>query len=595
MNEYKYEINPHTGKLQKVISDTYLDVNYSKILKEDTIVNLDSSMTSAEIQVIIDAQPRNLNKYNLTFQFADGTYTLDTVLTFNKFHGNGQLYIYGNRIDENSSSLHTNQAVHLNFSTAIINSYGLYISNCNLVYIKSLKITIPSKGRAIVNTNTRRPFVDGCYILGSSIGNTNYGITAVNSNNVRFRYNYFSTLNIAILASNSTVHSRQNESIGDNNYGLFSNDGAIITKCQNQPSGTITYERINNGGMITAGGFKDNAIGNAVNNSHSQNTDIKLDEGGVNEVNAEEIKASVGLIETTTVNLDSSMTTPEIQALIDAQPKNLNGHYLYFQFADGTYNLTDKLYFLNFRNGQIRIQGNTSEMLLIHTTQAVIIKDSGFFIGNCQRVRVRQIAFSNPSYSLYITDIQERVDIRANYFTSSHPNKCVHITNTPSGEVKGNYFSGGLHGLRVTESSIRSVDNDSTGTLPTYALTAENGSIILKDGTQPSGLTLNENVLGGSIITEGNFKDGELKEAVDLRHTQNTDIALRIDKLTVDVDGNTDIVGDIKIKVYIQETEPTLSADQRMSIWEDNSVSGASQIYLIYRIGEGNQVKVALN
>ena len=45
-------------------------------LEADTVVNLDNSMSAAAINALIAAQPKNLGGYTLTFQFADGTYTM---------------------------------------------------------------------------------------------------------------------------------------------------------------------------------------------------------------------------------------------------------------------------------------------------------------------------------------------------------------------------------------------------------------------------------------------------------------------------------------------------------------------------------------
>ena len=51
---------------------------------------------------------------------------------------------------------------------------------------------------------------------------------------------------------------------------------------------------------------------------------------------------------------------------------------------------------------------------------------------------------------------------------------------------------------------------------------------------------------------------------------------------------------EIKIKVYAQDVEPTLAANQKMAIWEDTSVSGSPQVYLMYRRGSGDIVSVEL-
>lgn len=97
-----------------------------------------------------------------------------------------------------------------------------------------------------------------------------------------------------------------------------------------------------------------------------------------------------------------------------------------------------------------------------------------------------------------------------------------------------------------------------------------------------------EAVRATTKITESNLED-----AVDKKHSQNTDVALRTDKLTVDASGNTEIVGELKIKVYSQDAEPTLGADQRLAIWIDTDDS--NKVYLIFRRGTDDQVSVELS
>ena len=92
-------------------------------LEENTTVNLDNSMSAATINALIAAQPKDLNGYTLTFQFADGTYTLNETLDFSGFRGGGALNIYGN---SSNNSLSTTKSVNLDFSgTAGLD--GLYV------------------------------------------------------------------------------------------------------------------------------------------------------------------------------------------------------------------------------------------------------------------------------------------------------------------------------------------------------------------------------------------------------------------------------------------------------------------------------------
>jgi len=94
---------------------------------------------------------------------------------------------------------------------------------------------------------------------------------------------------------------------------------------------------------------------------------------------------------------------------------------------------------------------------------------------------------------------------------------------------------------------------------------------------------------GQAMVTNG---DKNLSFETIPTHSQNTDVALRTDKLIVDASGNAVIVGELKIKVYAQDAEPTLSADEFMAIWKDTDDS--NRIYLVFRRAESDQVLVEL-
>jgi hypothetical protein len=84
------------------ITSSYLS-DGSQILTSDRTVAFSSSFTTAQMQALIDAQPRNLGGKTLTFQFVDGNYNLSTGLQFGSF-SNGNLFIYGNSSNNTGSS-----------------------------------------------------------------------------------------------------------------------------------------------------------------------------------------------------------------------------------------------------------------------------------------------------------------------------------------------------------------------------------------------------------------------------------------------------------------------------------------------------------
>jgi len=118
----------------------------------------------------------------------------------------------------------------------------------------------------------------------------------------------------------------------------------------------------------------------------------------------------------------------------------------------------------------------------------------------------------------------------------------------------------------------------------------------------PSQLVVNgiiDNQLLGDIHTQGDLflKSGgkisdtsseatiaDIKDSVDKKHTQGTDAG---------TSGDFSIAGELTIKVYSQDGEPTLDTNNKMAMWIDTNDS--NKVYLIFRRGSGDQVTVELS
>ncbi len=120
----------------RAVSSSYL-LGGSQILTEDKTVSFSSSFTTAQIQALIDVQPRNLGNKTLTFKFADGNYNLSTGLRFFNF-SNGSIYISGNS---------SNNTVAFAKNVTLSGSVPIYISN-NSTYTEVNYL------RLAVNTST---------------------------------------------------------------------------------------------------------------------------------------------------------------------------------------------------------------------------------------------------------------------------------------------------------------------------------------------------------------------------------------------------------------------------------------------------------
>ncbi len=61
---------------------------------------------------------------------------------------------------------------------------------------------------------------------------------------------------------------------------------------------------------------------------------------------------------------------------------------------------------------------------------------------------------------------------------------------------------------------------------------------------------------------------------------------------TNNITGDLAVIGELTIKVYSQDAEPTLDTDNKLAMWIDTNDS--SRTYLVFRRGTGDQVKVEL-
>lgn len=121
-------INSEYGNNQSTIPDNV-----------DVIENFDNSMSSQEIQNLIDKYDKHIpSGSTLTFKFADGTYTLTSTLSFSGFYGGGELYVDGNSSNFTKS---TTKAVYLDFSATACDGVEFLGVGCEF-YIRGLKIRV---------------------------------------------------------------------------------------------------------------------------------------------------------------------------------------------------------------------------------------------------------------------------------------------------------------------------------------------------------------------------------------------------------------------------------------------------------------------
>lgn len=222
-----------------------------------------------------------------------------------------------------------------------------------------------------------------------------------------------------------------------------------------------------------------------------------------------------------TINLDNSMSTAEIQATIDNVGRCLGTPanpfvIITFQFADGTYNLTDRLYFSGFYGGGgIRLYGNRTEANHdeLHTSQQVYLDGSSF--------NNHVIEIEGSSVWFDILNLKIKANTGGEYYAiecamipnlwlpynylfgnSNSAGAGLHLWKCPGVVARKNYFGLAQYGIHAEVSRVASQDNDDNGAgaQPVYGLRAKQAATIGKDGTQPSGSTGNESTASGGVI-----------------------------------------------------------------------------------------------
>lgn len=226
---------------------------------------------------------------------------------------------------------------------------------------------------------------------------------------------------------------------------------------------------------------------------------------------------AVGALTTNkTVNLTYDMTAAQIQALIDAQPKNLGGYTLTFQFGDGAYNtsMTAKLQFLGFYGGILIVQGNTGDTTPYEpgVTDPAVSLD--FSAGTSDG-----LSFESCFADVRIANLHIKISSTVNVACCrvgqsagrliAHNLVCegsglkgsgVAMVNSAAASIYTSLFSGMYDGIYANCSRLFSYGNNDYSTQPKYGLDAGAAATIGKGGDQPGGSTNDELTDGGGEI-----------------------------------------------------------------------------------------------
>lgn len=306
-------------------------------------------------------------------------------------------------------------------------------------------------------------------------------------------------------------------------------------------------------------------------------------------------QVNIELAANTIIDLDNSMTSAEIQALIDAQPSDLNGYQLIFRFADGTYNLTEDMRFANFYGGTVFIQNTTPVSGSLHTNQAVILNfnaapnfNSGIWLNNCtnvwiQDLRIQDTGGTGPKYPIIITDTA--CSMLGCYIEAADGGTlpCVDFQGGANGSVSYTYLSGGNAGVFANGShDVRVYFSESIAPLPTYGVYADASALTVQGG-DIVGATANELIANfGSVNRQSEYYgyDNTISglTATNVKTAIDEVVAGGVTKVGTPVDNQVGVwTGDGTL-----EGDPGLTFDAKVLTLE-SSISGVGYYPLIMK------------
>ena len=214
-------------------------------------VNFDNSMTVAIMQALIDSLDKYIDQdVILTFQFADGTYTPITALTFRGFWGSGTLKIRGNT---GESGLHTNQAVILDFSATDCD--GIKVNSCYLydVIIDNIHVKVDTTTTARIGIRIYHIpgfMILGCYTEGTGTVNQGAGIEVSHCIG-SIQNHYINNTYYGVVGYNGYALMRDVDDTGTSPiYGLSAQHSTHFGQQGTQPTGSTADKHTTTGGII---------------------------------------------------------------------------------------------------------------------------------------------------------------------------------------------------------------------------------------------------------------------------------------------------------------------------------------------------------
>jgi len=218
-----------------------------------------------------------------------------------------------------------------------------------------------------------------------------------------------------------------------------------------------------------------------------------------------------------TVTLDNTMTLAEMQALIDAVPKNLNGFTLTIQFADGNYSFGGQLYISCFHGGSINVLGKSSDNTASSSKAVNLASSNNSYpvirFNRCKAtIAVSYIRFyhTGGSYHTVYADNCPNISFTACAFTTSGYTSILLYLIASSGRHELNFFTYGSAAIALSNARniIRNGNACHTTYPPTYGVSLMYGSKIAVEQADLAGATSAYSISSGSmaILNNGTIK-----------------------------------------------------------------------------------------
>jgi len=391
-------------------------------------------------------------------------------------------------------------------------------------------------------------------------------------------------------------------------------------------------------------------LADAVSKKHTQNSDLYLDFGNANQVSATELRAHLDNLnahDADELDVDTTNFNGILSALDNTVQKALETIDDYSPSATSWGTITGTLSNQVDLQAALDAQDELSEMndVVISGTPAddeVLAYDTGSGMWINQTASEAGLALVGHNHTASdITDfdveVSNNVDVAANTSARHDQNSDLYLDFGNANQVSASEIRTFIDS-KAQPNGLASLD--ATGKVPTSqlpalaitdvyvvaniaardALTVQEGDVAkvtdsgsgypntyIYDGStwvdiQEDSDVISINgetgvvVLDTDDINEGSvnlyYTDARVSSNADVaantaaRHTQNTDWQLRSGLVEATA------VGELKIKVFRQAAQPTLSADDVMAYWVDTDAS--NQVFLMFRESAGNTVLVEL-